>query len=91
MECTPDRFAIRVKGRLAGTVLAAFPELRCESHGSDTVLTGEVRDPSELYGVLARLEALSLELIDVQRLPSAAVSRPTPVDGSARHHARKGV
>jgi hypothetical protein len=33
------------------------------------VLTGVFADQAALYGVLAEIEALGLELIDVRRLP----------------------
>jgi hypothetical protein len=33
------------------------------------VLTGEVPDRSALYGIVGRLEALGLELIDIRREP----------------------
>jgi hypothetical protein len=78
MEGARDWYAIRVAGRLGATILAAFPDLHGEKHGSETVLTGEVRDRSELYGILARLDALGLELIEVTRttVPARRRSRP---------------
>ena len=36
--------------------------------GGDTVLTGALADQAALYGVLAEVEALGLELIEVRRL-----------------------
>jgi hypothetical protein len=35
------------------------------------VLTGPLPDRAALYGVLAEIEALGLELLEVRRLPSA--------------------
>lgn len=35
------------------------------------MLTGEVRDGSALYGIIALLEALSLELIEIKPLTTA--------------------
>ena len=35
----------------------------------DTVLTGAISDQAELYGVLAEIEALGLELLEVRRVP----------------------
>jgi hypothetical protein len=41
--------------------------------GGETLLIGSLEDQSALYGVLAHLEALGLELIEVRRLePSTA-------------------
>ena len=36
----------------------------------ETVLHGPVRDQAELHGLLDRIQALGLELIEVRRLPS---------------------
>jgi hypothetical protein len=85
MEARPAVYAIRVAGRLGATSLAAFPDLHGETQGAETVLTGEVRDRSALYGIVARLEALGLELIEIKRMAGAPGSpRPTagPETGS---------
>jgi polyisoprenoid-binding protein YceI len=62
-----SRYRIRVAGGLGPTTLGAFPEFASCSDGSSTTLTGELCDSAALYGAVARLEALGLELIDVQR------------------------
>jgi hypothetical protein len=64
------RYQIRVGGRLGETMRAAFPALQARTHGDDTTLTGPLADQAALYGVLAEIEALGLELIEVRRLPS---------------------
>jgi hypothetical protein len=61
-------YQILVRGRLGRTMRAAFPDLRVAAHGEDTLLTGALPDPAALYGALARIEALGLELLEVQRL-----------------------
>jgi hypothetical protein len=63
------RYEIRVGGRLGRTMRAAFPALDARAHGDDTVLTGTLADQPALYGVLARVEALGLDLLEVHRLP----------------------
>ena len=63
------RYEIRVRGRLGRTMRAAFPALDARAHGDDTVLTGPLADQPALYGVLARVEALGLDLLEVHRLP----------------------
>jgi hypothetical protein len=40
-----------------------------ELKGSETVLTGLVEDRSALFGVLAQIEALGLELLEVRQIP----------------------
>ena len=63
-------YQIRVRGRLGRTMRAAFPGLQAQPHGEDTVLTGTVADRAALFGVLAQIEALGLELLELNRIPS---------------------
>ena len=65
----PHRYRIRVGGRLGETICSAFPALQAQGSGGDTVLTGALPDRAALYGVLAEIEALGLELLEVRRLP----------------------
>ena len=73
-EAWPQWYQIRVRGRLGQTMRSAFPALRAQAEGGDTVLTGVLADQAALYGVLAEAEALGLELIEVRRLPP----KPSP-------------
>jgi hypothetical protein len=66
----PYRYRIRVRGRLGDTLRSAFPALQARANGGDTVLTGPLADRAALYGVLAQIEALGLELLEVRRLPT---------------------
>ena len=63
------RYEIWVSGRLGETMRSAFPEMLAQRRGEDTVLTGELADQAALYGVLAEIEDLGLELLEVRRLP----------------------
>jgi len=65
----PPQYEIWVRGRLGAMMRSAFPSLRAEARGADTVLTGALPDSAALYGVLAEIEALGLELLEVRRLP----------------------
>ena len=67
----PHRYRIRVRGRLGPTMRCAFPALQARASGGDTLLTGPLPDRAALYGVLAEIEALGLELLEVRRLPPA--------------------
>ena len=63
----PTRYQIRVRGHLGPACRRAFPALHAETQGHDTLLQG-VADQAALHGVLARIEALGLELLEVRRL-----------------------
>jgi hypothetical protein len=65
----PRQYAIRVRGHLGEMTRSAFPALQARPRGADTVLTGPLPDQAALYGVLAEIEALGLELLEVRRLP----------------------
>ncbi len=65
----PQRYQIIVRGRLGQTMRVAFPALHIRTHDGDTTLTGPFADQAALYGVLAEIEALGLELLEVRRLP----------------------
>jgi hypothetical protein len=67
MDPAPAPYLIRIKGHLGATVLCAFPAMTSQWHGPNTVLTG-VLDGSALYGVLAEIEALGLDLLEVRQL-----------------------
>jgi len=47
-------------------LLSAFPSMGVRRCGSNTVLTGVLTDCSALYGVIAEIEALGLELLEVR-------------------------
>jgi len=61
-------YTIRIRGRLGVTALSAFPSMASELRGGETVLTGVVQDRSALFGVLAQIEALGLELLELRQI-----------------------
>jgi hypothetical protein len=81
MDPASARYLIRVNGHLGATLLSAFPAMAWQRRGPETVLTGVLDQPG-LYGVLAEIEALGLDLLEVRQLPLAARS-PGP-DPSSR-------
>jgi hypothetical protein len=81
MDPAPARYVIRINGHLGATILSAFPALASRWQGAHTVLTG-LLDQAALYGVLAEIEALGLDLLEVRQLmpehrsPEQGDSRP---------------
>jgi hypothetical protein len=78
-EAEREYYEIRVRGHLGETLLAAFPDLRAHAHGGETVLAGRLSDQAALHGVLAQIDALALELLEVRRVPqggAAAADQP---------------
>jgi hypothetical protein len=67
MDPEPARYTIRINGHLGATLLSAFPALAARTDGACTVLTGYL-DRSALYGVLAEIEALGLDLLEIRQL-----------------------
>ena len=61
------QYVIRVRGVLSDRLLTAFPGLLPRTDRGDTELTGALPDQAALHGVLARIEALGLELLEVTR------------------------
>jgi hypothetical protein len=55
-----------------------------ELKGSETVLTGLLEDRSALFGVVAQIEALGLELVELRQIPppppplQSGDDRPSP-------------
>ncbi len=80
MDPAPALYMIRINGHLGVTVLTAFPAMAPHHHGAYTVLTG-LLDRSALYGVLAEIDALGLDLLEVRQLTP---DRKSPGSGESR-------
>ena len=79
MDPALARYVIRVNGHLGATMLSAFPAMASWREGAQTVLTGRM-DRSALYGVLAEIEALGLDLVEIRQVRPERRS-PEPGDG----------
>jgi hypothetical protein len=63
------KYEFRIRGRLSDPMLERFDPLESDIERVETILHGPVRDQAELHGIIERVQALGLELIEVRRLP----------------------
>jgi hypothetical protein len=77
MDRASARYRISIKGHLGATLLSAFPAMAWTRQGPETVLTGVLDQPG-LHGVLAEIEALGLDLLEVRQITS-----PDPESGGS--------
>ena len=77
------QYMIRILGQLGATALSAFPAMESEVRGGETVLRGPLRDQSAVYGVLAQLEALGLEVLELRQVGPPTVHEPYPSEERA--------
>jgi len=63
-----SNYEFRIKGRLSDSVSDAFQDFTTSVKPAETIVRGDLRDQSELHGVLERIRSLGLELIEVRRL-----------------------
>ncbi len=80
------QYEIRVRGHLSDRLLSAFPEMHGRLTDHETVLTGDLPDQSALHGVLGRIEALGLELLEVRRARARAEAPHRTISKSKAEH-----
>lgn len=66
---SPARYELRVKGRLSEDVSQDFTEFEVSDAPAETVMFGEIVDEAHLHGVLARLQALGLQVVSLRSVP----------------------
>lgn len=84
MAASPGLYIIRIRGRLGATALSAFPMMLCELKGGETVLTGLLADPSAVFGIVAQIEALGLELLELREIEQSPASSEDSSPDSGR-------
>jgi hypothetical protein len=62
-----EDYQIRIKGRVSDSILANFDGLDADFEPAETVLHGDL-DQAALHGVLERVRALGLELVEVRKV-----------------------
>jgi hypothetical protein len=78
----PTMYQICIQGRVTERLGSALEGMRLEAGALGTMFTGEIRDQSQLYGLLDRVRDLGLELVSVQ---------PQPVADPTTTHIRKDM
>ena len=63
-------YEIRIRGRVTEPLLSSFENMSSKLEPVETVLSGWSRDDDEVHGILDRIQALGLELVEVRRLPN---------------------
>jgi hypothetical protein len=63
-------YEVRIRGRLSSALRGEFEQLGLVAavDPAETLLHGPVVDQAALYGLVRRLEALGLELVELRRL-----------------------
>ena len=82
MAAPASLYRIRIKGRLGATALSAFPSMASELMRSETVLIGWIEDQAALFGVLAQIEGLGLELLELRQIQASPRSPESDDDRS---------
>lgn len=77
------RYEIRIAGQLDAKAAAAFAGLSIAASGGITVLRGEF-DQAGLHGLLQRIRALGLDLVDARRIRVPASGRTDGASGPDR-------
>lgn len=66
----PTMYQICIRGRVTERLGSSLEGMRFEAGSIGTTFTGEIRDQSQLYGLLDRIRDLGLELVSVQPQPA---------------------
>jgi hypothetical protein len=68
-QVQPTMYRICIRGCVTERLGSALEGMRLEAGATETVFTGEIRDQSQLYGLLDRVRDLGLELVSAQPEP----------------------
>lgn len=83
MVAARANYEVRVAGVIGPAARKAFDDLTIRVEPTATVLAGSL-DQAALHGLIERIQALGLELLDIKRIPSGrsttARSEPGPAE-----------
>jgi hypothetical protein len=71
-KSTRTLYRIVVRSELSDRYAVAFEGMEMDTKDGHTILTGEIIDQPQLYGILDRINGLGLQLVSVQALPEDA-------------------
>ncbi|HEX8803632.1 MAG TPA: hypothetical protein VF743_05550 [Acidimicrobiales bacterium] len=78
-------YQVTIRGRLSPTLLAEFEELGLAAvEPVVTQLCGPVADQAALYGLVRRIEALGLELVELRLCPLPTSEADGPAEPPTR-------
>ena len=67
------RYELRVNGRLSERARSAFCPMKVTSVPAQSIVYGELDEPSDLGELLALCMAMGLEVLSLRRLPAEAL------------------
>jgi hypothetical protein len=65
-----SNYEIRIKGRVGDSLLLEFEGLTVTTEPVETILHGPVPDQEALHELLAKIQSLGLEVVELRRLPA---------------------
>jgi hypothetical protein len=68
MSCA--RYEVRLSGRLSERAQEAFLAMQFRPVPPQTIMFGELQEPSDLCDLLAQCSAMGLEVVSLRRLPA---------------------
>ena len=88
----PTRYEIELPGRASDRVLRpVLDEFRVEATDAGTTrLTGQIRDPSHLNGLLAHFTSMNVEVIELRRLDPHRSDPSGAISTNQHNHPEKG-
>ena len=63
-------YEIRIKGRIGDSLLLAFEGLTVSTEPVETILHGPLPDQEALHELLAKIQSVGLEVVELRRLPA---------------------